>query len=287
MDPHPRRHSHRQALRRITARQPLRGWAPDVVDLPWADPAFSERMLREHLNQSHDLASRRMETIDRQVELLTKWLGIRAGETLLDLTCGPGLVARAFARNGVAVTGVDVAPAAIRHAREITEGMDCSFIEGDMRTVELPDCAFDAAIYLYGQCEVPRPEELPGILSSLRRALRPGAPLAVEARVASSIPHTSGTAWHTAANGLFGPGLQLVLTERGWDADASATVERHHVLAVDSGEITVVGATARAIERETMESLLADAGFAKVEFHPGWDGLAFDASADWLVAVGR
>ena len=278
---------HREALRRIAERQPLRAWAPDMVDLPWADPAFSERMLLEHLDQGHDLASRRLETIDRQVELLTEWLGMRAGRTLLDVTCGPGLVARAFARNGVAVTGVDIAPAAIRHAREVTAGMGCEFIEADVRTVELPERAFDAAVYLYGQCEVPRPEELTGILSRLRRALRPGAPLAVEARVASSIPQTTGTAWRTVTNGPFGPGIQLVLTERGWDAEARATVERHHVLALDSGEITVVGATARAIEPDAMRSRLAEAGFPTVEFHPGWDGFAFDPSTDWLVAVGR
>ena len=281
MDPY------RDALRRIAAREPLRAWASDVVDLPWADPAFSERMLAEHLNQEHDLASRRLETIDRQVGRLIEWLGLHAGNSLLDLTCGPGLVARAFAGHGVAVTGVDIGPAVIRHAREITTGMGCTFIEADVRSVELPERAFDAAVYLYGQSEVSRPGDLAAILARTRRALLTGAPLAVEVRVASAIGHSAGTAWHTGVDGLFGPGVQLVLTERGWDSEARATVERHHILAAETGELRIVGATARAIEPGEMAALLADAGFPAVESHVGWDGLAFDDSAAWLVAIGR
>ena len=35
--------------------------------IPWNDPDFSERMLREHLSQDHDLASRRLEVIEAHV----------------------------------------------------------------------------------------------------------------------------------------------------------------------------------------------------------------------------
>ena len=37
-------------------------------NIPWNEPGFSRRMLREHLTQSHDLASRRSEKIDAHVE---------------------------------------------------------------------------------------------------------------------------------------------------------------------------------------------------------------------------
>jgi len=32
---------------------------PWAEKIPWDDPAFSERMLKEHLSQEHDAASRR------------------------------------------------------------------------------------------------------------------------------------------------------------------------------------------------------------------------------------
>ena len=77
---------HRETLRRIAAREPLRAWSADTTDLPWGDPEFSERMLREHLDQSHELASRRLDTIERQTERLIEWLGIGPGSSLLDVT---------------------------------------------------------------------------------------------------------------------------------------------------------------------------------------------------------
>ena len=36
--------------------------------IPWNDPEFSERMLREHLSQDHGAASRRFDTIEKHVD---------------------------------------------------------------------------------------------------------------------------------------------------------------------------------------------------------------------------
>ncbi len=86
-------------------------------NLPWDDPIFSERMLKEHLDQSHGAASRRLPEIRGQVQVMCDWLALTADARLLDVTCGPGLYAAEFARRGVTVTGVDSRPASLRHAR--------------------------------------------------------------------------------------------------------------------------------------------------------------------------
>ncbi|HEX7491943.1 MAG TPA: hypothetical protein VF337_09610 [Candidatus Limnocylindrales bacterium] len=64
-------------------------------------------------------------------------------------------------------------------------------------------------------------------------------------------------------------------------------MERHHVLGAETGELTVLGTTARALEPQELTEILAGAGFQTVEFHPGWDGLKFDGSEEWLLAVTR
>lgn len=273
-------------LDRVVNRAPLRAWDDEVADLPWADPAFSERMLREHLDQRHDLASRRLTTIERQAGQLVRWLGLRPDAALLDLTCGPGLVARAFAERGIAVTGVDVAPAAIRHAREITAGLACAFIEGDVRVAALPPAAFDAAIYLYGQLAVLRPTELAPTLARIRTTLRPGAALGLEIREPSLVDRATRHEWWTGTDDLWGAGTHLVLGERAWDAVAGATVERWHVLDRE-GELSIHGVTERILEPETLRPVLVEAGFPEMEIHPGWDGLAFDGAAEWLAVIAR
>jgi hypothetical protein len=70
--------------------------------LPWGDPAFSARMLAEHLDQRHDLASRRTAVIDAQAQ----WLAalVAPGGRLRDLGCGPGGHLERLALQAVAPT---------------------------------------------------------------------------------------------------------------------------------------------------------------------------------------
>lgn len=84
--------------------------------IPWNDPAFSARMLREHLSQSHDQASRRTEKIESHVAWIHTHLLRSRPTRILDLGCGPGLFAERLAGQGHHVTGVDFNPASIAYA---------------------------------------------------------------------------------------------------------------------------------------------------------------------------
>ena len=42
----------------VVRRHPIEPWS-GVHKIPWDEPEFSARMLREHLSQEHDAASRR------------------------------------------------------------------------------------------------------------------------------------------------------------------------------------------------------------------------------------
>ena len=53
-------------LKIVHRSQPAVPWA-EGDNIPWSEPSFSERMLREHLSQDHDLASRRIENVNRHV----------------------------------------------------------------------------------------------------------------------------------------------------------------------------------------------------------------------------
>ena len=89
-----------------------------VTRLPWGEAAFSRRMLREHLSQAHDGASRRSETIERQTRWIHEHVLDGAPRRVLDLGCGPGLYTRLLAALGHTCTGIDIGPASIDYARE-------------------------------------------------------------------------------------------------------------------------------------------------------------------------
>ncbi|MCP5095136.1 MAG: methyltransferase domain-containing protein, partial [Chloroflexi bacterium] len=153
-------------------------------NLPWDDPDFSARMLKEHLDESHGAASRQTAARERMMTWLWQKLGLQAGSTLFDVACGPGLYAVPFAQRGVQVTGVDFGPAAIAYARELAqkEGVDerTTFHEQDMRTMDFAGAGFDAAMLIYGQLAVMTREEAQTVLTSISDALKLGGKLCIE-----------------------------------------------------------------------------------------------------------
>lgn len=275
------------ALQRLYARpQPPVPWR-DGSNLPWDDPAFSERMLRQHLDQSHGAASRRMPEVRAQVQAMMAWLGLAPGARLLDVTCGPGLYAAEFARRGIEVTGIDFGPASIRHARELCAGLPCRFIQQDVRRMALDGAGFDAAIYIYGQFTVLTPAEAADVLRRIRAALRPGAPLLLEILDENRFDRVNSSWWYTDSGGLWGDFRYLHLGERAWDPQQRAAIERFHILNLETGEMQVYGLSDQAYSVAEMAEMLQRAGFEELSVHAAWDNLALKDAGEWVVFVAR
>ncbi len=273
------------ALRQIYDRpQPPVPWR-DGGNLPWDDPAFSERMLKEHLDQSHGAASRRLPEIRGQVQVMLEWLRLGPGGRLLDVTCGPGLYAAEFARRGIAVTGIDFGPASLRYAAELCKDLPCRFVRGDVREMNFAGDGFDAAIYLYGQFTVLRPDESMDVLRRIRAALRPGGWLLLEILDDEKFDKKDSAWWYTDRGGLWGDFSYLHLGERAWDPVQRAAVERFHILNLESGELQVYGLSDQAYTAAQVTRMLHEAGFDEVETHPAWDHLALKDAAEWVVYV--
>ena len=64
---YPRSESQSMKISDLIARSPIPVPWEEGDNIPWNDPAFSERMLEEHLTQDHDAASRRLEVIEEHV----------------------------------------------------------------------------------------------------------------------------------------------------------------------------------------------------------------------------
>lgn len=275
------------ALQTIFERpQPAVPWH-DGGNLPWDDPEFSERMLQQHLDQRHGAASRRMSEIRGQVQVIKRWLGLHPGSHLFDVTCGPGLYAAEFARQGIEVTGIDFGPASVRYARELCAGLPVEIYEGDVREMDFAGRGFDAAIYLYGQFTVLKPEESLDVLRRIHAALRPGAPVLLEVLDDDHIDKKNSTWWFTDQGGLWGDFPFLHLGERTWDEERRAAIERFYVLNLESGEMNTYALSDQAYTAGTMREMLEQAGFTNVTAHPAWDGLALKDAREWYVFVAQ
>ena len=96
---------------------------------------------------------------------------IPPGTDVLDLGCGAGVPMTRALADGRRVTGVDLSGRQIAMARRNVPG--ATFIQADMTTLDLPAESLDAVTAFYSLTHLPG-DELPGMLASIHRWLRPG-----------------------------------------------------------------------------------------------------------------
>src|SRR5579859_7331931 len=70
--------------------------------------------------------------------------GVRAGQRVLDVACGTGVVSVTAARRGARVTGFDLTPELLERARENARiaGVDVEWLEGDVEHLPFGDASF-------------------------------------------------------------------------------------------------------------------------------------------------
>jgi SAM-dependent methyltransferase len=108
---------------------------------------------------------------------LVRFAEIRSGMRVLDVACGTGVVAITAARTFAKVTGIDLTPELIAHAREnsMIAGLDIEWHEGDAEALPFPDASFDVVVSQFGHMFAPRPDVT---LKEMLRVLVPGGKIA-------------------------------------------------------------------------------------------------------------
>ncbi|UCG25941.1 MAG: class I SAM-dependent methyltransferase [Chloroflexota bacterium] len=260
-------------------------------NLPWNDPVFSKRMLREHLDESHGAASRQ----EPERRLVTEWLWSRLdlapGVQVLDVTCGPGLYAVALAERGCKIVGVDFSPASIAYARQLASERNvferCRFEEADVRQMTFENDQFDAALFLYGQLSVFTVEDALALLTKIASYLRPGGRLVVELLTPDRLDKKDSSWWFTDDTGLWGDEPFLHLGERFWLEEEKIVVERFYTLDLESGAMDEVILCDQSYSTSEMAALMKRAGFATVDVLPAWDELKLYDAPEWTIYVAR
>ena len=216
-------------------------------------------------------------------------LGARAPGRLLELACGTGRHAREFERLGYSVVATDYSKDMLACAkrRGAEAGSKVTFLEGNMRTLDLPGQTFDGAVCLFDSIGYLQTNEaILEALRSIRRHLRPGAPLVLEV-------------WHAAAMlRSFDPvRVRRFRTSDGEVVRISeTTLDAFRQLGHVSYEIieTRDGATTRVRETQTnryflaqeMRGLLEQAGFEAVRWCAGFSHADAIDERTWHIVVG-
>lgn len=122
-------------------------------------------------------------------------------ESMLDVACGPGMLACAFAPHVRHATGVDLTPAMLDQARDAQQAKGISNLSwdcGDVTALPYPDAGFDIVTCRYAFHHFPEPL---AVLKEMRRVCAPGGRVVV----IDSAPSTEKAAAFNAMEKLRDP----------------------------------------------------------------------------------
>lgn len=265
-------------------------WA-EGEKIPWNEPGFSARMLKEHLSQAHDMASRRSPKIEAHVTWIHQFVLGERPARVLDLGCGPGLYTHRLAQLGHTCIGIDFSPASIAYAAANAADqaggvrLPCVYRQEDIRRAEYGD-GFDLVMLIFGEFNTFCLADAALILRKARAALAPGSCLLLEVHTEELVEQVGrqGSSWYSSRSGLFSDRPHLVLNEYFWDAEAKTATTRYYIIEASGPSVTRFAETLQAYRLEEYTRLLAEVGFPQVQVFPSLTGQE-DPSQAGLMAI--
>lgn len=127
------------------------------------------------------------------LKLVVDFSGVGPEDTVLDVACGPGLVTCAFAPVARHVTGIDLTPAMIDHARAMQQekGLrNVSWQVGDVLPLPYADATFSLVLSRYAFHHFLDPG---AVLAEMKRVCAPGGKVLAIDVVASADPQKAAT----------------------------------------------------------------------------------------------
>ena len=142
-----------------------------------ADERHNQRIVDQFSRQAVPFAE--LPGHSQSMQLLIDLSGVSASDTVLDLACGPGLVACEFAPFAHHVTGIDLTPKMIEQAeeRQKARGLaNLSFQVGDVLPLPFPDASFSVMLTRYSFHHFLDPK---AVLEEMVRVCKPGGKILV------------------------------------------------------------------------------------------------------------
>ena len=217
--------------------------------------------------------------IERQRQRIVERLAPQPGESIVDIGCGPGLLARELSdavNDKGHVTGIDFSSAMLELARKRCRDLpNVEFIEGDATRLAVDDASADALTCIQVLLYVP---DVEGALAEMFRILKPGGRAVIlETDWRSTVLHSNDEpltesiidAWdRKVASPRLPPRLRMLLRNAGF---GNIEVEAFPIISTDA-----------TVEGFSM-SMMAQSAEAAVEH-----GIISQAQGEaWLAELGR
>ena len=241
--------------------------------MPWYDGWFG--------SDAYDLVyDHRDETEAEQlVDLVEREIQPDPDAHIVDVGCGRGRHARIFAGRGYRVTGVDLSEEAIAEARERTsdDGLDVTFLQGDMRDPICDGCA-DGVVNLFTTFGYFQDDaENERALAAMTTALRPGGWFLQDFLNAPQVIDSLRPSDTRTVNGI-------TITQRRWVEDARINKE---ITLTRNGDTETYRESVRLFTLDDLKRMYANVGLDLVATYGHYDGSPHTPDSPRLLLYAR
>lgn len=116
----------------------------------WSDPHISKGMLKAHLNEDLESATRKLDFVRKSATWISQKLPPHQYHNLVDLGCGPGIYTELFYQQGYQVTGIDLSKRSIEYAKNtaVKKDLIINYLHGDYTVYPFSN-HYDLATLIY------------------------------------------------------------------------------------------------------------------------------------------
>ena len=254
----------------------------------WTDPHTSEQMLKYHLNEAIDVASRRAEFIDRSVAWIASHFQLGEGRSVIDFGCGPGLYTNRLARTGANVTGVDFSERSLRHAKDVAakERLAVDYVQSNYLEFET-DRRFDLITMIMCDFCALSPEQRATMLKKFKTLLKPGGAVLLDVYSLAAFDKRTEQATYeeNQLNGFWSPNKYYGFLNTFKYEREKVALDKYTI--VEADRTRTVYNWLQYFDPESLASEFADCGLTVAERYADVAGSPFDPTAGEFAVVAR
>jgi len=254
----------------------------------WTDEHTSEQMLKFHLNEDIDVASRNAAFIDRSVEWMSSYFEIGAGTKIADFGCGPGLYTTRLARMQADVVGIDFSKRSIEYAREIAarEGLSIQYINQNYLEFET-DEHLDLILMIMCDFCVLSPAQRKVMLNKFHTLLEGGGLVLLDVYSLNAFEQREETALYETnlLDGFWSPNKYYGFQNTFRYEREKVVLDKYTI--IESDRTRTIYNWFQYFSPETLEREFVECGFTIEQIFSDVAGTPFDSKANEFAVVAR
>jgi 2-polyprenyl-3-methyl-5-hydroxy-6-metoxy-1,4-benzoquinol methylase len=254
----------------------------------WTDEYTSTRMLSFHLDGDNDLSSRKFAFIDRSVDWIISRFDLRAGRSVADFGCGPGLYTQRLAKSGAAVTGIDFSKNSIDYARKRAshENLNIQYVNQNYLEFN-PAEQYDLILMIFCDYCALSPAQRTSLLEKFKACLKPDGAILLDVHSFSAFNRSVESASYAAnlLDNFWSPGKYYGFLNTFKYDDEKVTLDQYTLIEIN--RTRKIYNWLQHFDRESIKNEFAACGLKIEQYLGNVAGDEFDADGEVFAVVAK